>query len=632
MNRAPLLFIKGLKHHWGEGFTLSIDQWEVAQGTRVALIGPSGAGKSTLLMLLAGVLSPQEGEIWVLGTALHAMNESERRAWRASHIGLLAQSFAHIEHLSALENCKLPVQFRLRDTEFSHTEELKDLLKILKIEHLSHKRPNTLSQGEQQRFALARALLASPPLILADEPTAHLDPHATEQSLSLLQHPRSQGGLIVVTHDHSQLEGFDMVWRLTEGHLERVHGLEHLDQHSFTEQPEKLFFELHSSSTTRHSSTSAWTALMSFGLKATRYYWGRALTIALALALTLSIPFSLNQVGERLERRLLERAHHSPLVLGTPGSRFDLTLRSLYFKGAKLKPLTWQDLKSVYRIGGVEATPLHLRYRARGMPLVGTSLEYYELRQIQIQHGHLPQRLGEVVLSQRLAQKLKVQTGDFLSSDQKDLYNLASTYPIELEVVGIFFNQNSPDDEAIFTEIKTCWVIEGKGHGHQERQGQQGAELVMAQKLTGTNAQTIHFHGDMNTYPISSLLIFPKDERSHSLFKARAQHQTHWHITTPKTVIHELLKIIFKIKDLLNALSKGALVLTCVLALLISWLSFTIRAHEWRALALLGLKPIQILYAGVSELLGILVLSALLLFSSLLLIPYFETLVWSSLQ
>lgn len=627
----PLIEVKGLKHSWGEGFVLQIDEWRVAQGSRVALIGASGAGKSTLLSLLAGALEPQAGILKVLGAPLHELSEGARRAWRARHVGLLSQRFAHIEHLSALEGCALPVQLHLRpEGPRPYREELDDTLSALQLSALAHKRPSQLSQGEQQRFALARALLAEPPLILADEPTAHLDPLTAQETLALLQKPRDLGGLVVVTHDHELLDGFDEVWRLEEGGLRRVS-----TSQAHPAQPH--FARVEEADTPKPSGAHAappplmWGRLAYLGLKASAHYWGRSLALALSLALTASLPLGLSEVGGQLEQRLLERAQASPLLLGAPGSRFDLTLRSLYFKGEELQPLAWRDLKRSYQLGGVQAAPLHLRFSARGAPLVGTTVEYYELRGLTVSRGRLPQRLGEVTIGATLADRLSLRIGDRLMSDQQDLYNLAATYPVELEVVGLLERARSPDDEALFTDVKTCWVIEGRGHGHAQAAGQQGAELVIAQRLSGEGAAPVHFHGDMGSYPISSLLITPQDERAGSLFKARAAQHNGWHVTTPSEVIHELLKVIFRVKGLLGALGQGALALTLTLGALIAWLSFSLRASEWRSLGLLGLSRAQVAFAGTAELIWVMLLATLVLLTLLSFASTLEGLAWTFL-
>ena len=622
MSAPELLKVQGLRHRWGEGFELSIESWSLSLGERAALIGLSGAGKSTLLGLIAGLTAVQEGELWVLGAPLHAMTERARRAWRAQHVGLLAQSFELIEHLSAEENCALPLHFRLRPNRAPRGagEEREALLAELGLTALGAQRPSQLSQGERQRFALARALYGAPALTLADEPTAHLDPEGSARILKLLQRPRAEGGLLVVTHDQDQLDGFDSVWRVERGSLKLV---ERRVSPPLPQAPRSGSLE------ERRGGVGLW-PLALLGLKATRHYGKRALALALALALTAALPLGLQLAGERLERRLSERAASSPLVLGSPGSRFDLTLRSLYFRGASLKPLEWRDLKRVYQLGAVEAAPLHLRFSAGGAPLIGTSLEYYELRGLSFAEGRAPQRLGELVLGAELARQLKLELGGRLMSDQEELYNLASSYPVELEVVGILAPTQSPDDEAAFTDMKTCWVIEGRGHGHREVEGQQGAELVIAQRL-GSGSAPVHFHGDMNSYPVSSILIIPRDEREGSLFKARALQEPRWHITKPRAVVSELLALLFKLKAALSALSLGALCLTSALGALIAWLSFTLRAGEWRALAALGLSAPQVLWAGLTELLWIALLGLLILCASLWLLGPLERLIWSLL-
>ena len=188
---------------------------------------------------------------------------------------------------------------------------------------------------------------------------------------------------------------------------------------------------------------------------------------------------------------------------------------------------------------------------------------------------------------------------------------------MHLRVVGILNETGGPDDRGVFTDIKTTWVIEGVGHGHQKfKEGEiesdrpakissqvsnkqrpiieAGAALVTDQTITSTNQKRFHFHGDKGQFPISAVLIYPSNDRSASLVKARSKKQSHWQISVPKTIIAELLSLIFKIESLINALSRGILLITLGLGTLVIWLSVQLRAREWRSLSLLGVSKRQL--------------------------------------
>ena len=206
--------IQGLSFSYGDDFRLAIEELSVRKGERLAVVGPSGSGKTTLLNLLAGILHPQQGTISVDGQAIHGMSSRQLRTFRLRRLGLVFQEFELIEYLNTLDNILLP--YRLH-SELSITSEVKQRAKSLagrlEIGDKLSRFPANLSQGERQRVAICRAVIGSPSLLLADEPTGNLDPLNKHQVLDLLMSVVEQIGstLITVTHDHGLLERFDRV-------------------------------------------------------------------------------------------------------------------------------------------------------------------------------------------------------------------------------------------------------------------------------------------------------------------------------------------------------------------------------------------------------------------------------------
>ena len=198
---------------------IDIDSLSIARGERVLLRGPSGSGKSTLLNLLAGVLVPQAGTVRVMGTDLGKLGGAERDRLRADHIGYLFQVFNLIPYLSVLENVCLPCGFseRRRTRASQEGGSVQDaalrLLERLDM-HASDlvRRPVTsLSIGQQQRVAAARALIGAPELLIADEPTSALDADRRTAFVELLFEQCARDGttLIVASHDASLGAIFD---------------------------------------------------------------------------------------------------------------------------------------------------------------------------------------------------------------------------------------------------------------------------------------------------------------------------------------------------------------------------------------------------------------------------------------
>ncbi|HRH72475.1 MAG TPA: ABC transporter ATP-binding protein, partial [Zoogloea sp.] len=194
---------------------LTLSALDVDQGEQVFIQGDSGAGKSTLLNLIGGVLLPREGRIQILGQALDALSAPARDRFRVDHIGFIFQQFNLLPYLSALDNVLLPCRFsatRARRAGPRPVEAAHRLLEALEVDAGDAARPaSTLSVGQQQRVAAARALIGRPALVLADEPTSALDPRRQDAFLALLGKEVAAHGssLVLVSHDPRLASRFD---------------------------------------------------------------------------------------------------------------------------------------------------------------------------------------------------------------------------------------------------------------------------------------------------------------------------------------------------------------------------------------------------------------------------------------
>ncbi len=203
------------------GFELVIDELQIAIGEKVAFVGPSGSGKTTLLSLLAGISLPDSGMVRVGEKQLQQISDRGRRDFRISEIGFVFQQFELIDYLSSLENILLPYRINgsLRLTAPVRDQAI-ELAKSMGLADKLHRHPNRLSQGEQQRVAICRALINQPRLILADEPTGNLDPANKQLILRILLERLQLNGqtLVVVTHDTGILQSFDRVIDFSDFH------------------------------------------------------------------------------------------------------------------------------------------------------------------------------------------------------------------------------------------------------------------------------------------------------------------------------------------------------------------------------------------------------------------------------
>jgi putative ABC transport system ATP-binding protein len=206
---------------------LSIDQLHIEKNKSIFLRGNSGSGKSTLLSLLAGILLPQSGHIQILGQSLSALNGKARDKFRADHIGYIFQMFNLIPYLNVIENVTLPCYFselraqKVGKSDSDYVKEAKRLLERVGLAdtRILNKKINELSLGQQQRIAACGALIGSPELILADEPTSSLDASAQFDFLNLLTEEctANEATLIFVSHDERLASRFNQTLTLQNG-------------------------------------------------------------------------------------------------------------------------------------------------------------------------------------------------------------------------------------------------------------------------------------------------------------------------------------------------------------------------------------------------------------------------------
>ncbi|MBH1638169.1 ATP-binding cassette domain-containing protein [Stenotrophomonas maltophilia] len=222
MSAAPVISLEDVQFGYGTRLVLDIPRLWVEQGSSVLLRGISGGGKSTLLGLLAGVLLPGKGRVEVAGHALQDMGGAARDRFRADQLGVIFQQFNLLPFLTVRDNIALGLRFsRLRSARISGPldAEIARLLQALQLNpELMQRRAGTLSVGQQQRVAAARALIGRPALLLADEPTSALDREAACAFLQLMSAQCQAAGttVLVVSHDDSLQPLFDRTISLSE--------------------------------------------------------------------------------------------------------------------------------------------------------------------------------------------------------------------------------------------------------------------------------------------------------------------------------------------------------------------------------------------------------------------------------
>ena len=210
-----MISIQSLRFRYpGSSFKLSMPAFSVAQGEKLAIIGPSGSGKTTLLNLIAGIIVADSGKVQAGEVDVSQLGDAARRDFRIANIGFVFQNFQLLDYLSVLDNILHPFRIsRALELNRDVRNRALELAGQMGIADKLTQHPRQLSQGEQQRAAICRALLPQPRLILADEATGNLDPDNKQLILDMLFERVDEHGatLLAVTHDHELLSRFDQV-------------------------------------------------------------------------------------------------------------------------------------------------------------------------------------------------------------------------------------------------------------------------------------------------------------------------------------------------------------------------------------------------------------------------------------
>ena len=219
-----ILETKHLKKYYGQGDSLvkAVDDISISveKGEFVAIIGPSGSGKSTLLHILGAVDEPSSGKVFMDGKDVFKQNEEQLAIFRRRQVGLVYQFYNLIPVLDVVENITLPVQL---DGRKVNRERLREMVALLGLHGREKHLPNQLSGGQQQRVSIGRALMNSPSVVLADEPTGNLDSKNSQEIMELLKKSNKKYNqtLIMITHDENIALQADRIIAIEDGHITR---------------------------------------------------------------------------------------------------------------------------------------------------------------------------------------------------------------------------------------------------------------------------------------------------------------------------------------------------------------------------------------------------------------------------
>jgi putative ABC transport system permease protein len=341
-----------------------------------------------------------------------------------------------------------------------------------------------------------------------------------------------------------------------------------------------------------------------------------------SVALIVYLPIGLRVLVDQSSRQLTARAQATPLIIGAKGSQLELVLNTLYFRSDYPEIQRYQE--SIRVSDSRLAIPLYVRFHSQGHPIVGTTLEYFDFRALKVRTGRLPAVIGECVLGARVAAALQAQVGDHVISSPENLFDLAGVYPLKMRISGILEFSDSPDDDAIFVDLKTTWIIEGLGHGHQDLTAPEAASGILAREedrivanasvvqyteITQDNRDSFHFHGDLLDYPITAVIAVPHDQKSAAILQGRyLSPEGGAQIVRPTRVMEELLDTVLTVQNFVVA---GAIVVglaTLATVTLVFLLSLRLRRREMETLFKIGGGRLRVAAVMASEMAAVLVL------------------------
>ena len=346
-------------------------------------------------------------------------------------------------------------------------------------------------------------------------------------------------------------------------------------------------------------------------IKYLQFHRIRTLILVGSIGLILFLPAGLKKLITESEMQMMARADATPLIVGAKGNSTDLVINTLYFEQTEIDALNLRTIDALNGTGFGYSIPMVSFFKAREFSIIGTNLDYFHFRNLSVGEGRMLRYVGECVLGKRVAERLDLHPGDSLLSSPENFLDLAGVYPLEMEVVGILESSDTPDDFAVFTDLKTNWIIMGLGHGHQDLQNVNdptlvlerdstnvtaSAKLFLYNRVDGRDVGSFHFHGNIKDYPITSILFIPDSPKSATLLRGRFETgEMTDQIVIPSIVVDNLLQNIFRVKQIFNTVFILVGVATLFILGLIVMLTLRLRKDEMYTMFTIGSSRNKIL-------------------------------------
>ena len=356
----------------------------------------------------------------------------------------------------------------------------------------------------------------------------------------------------------------------------------------------------------------------------------RIKTIILILSITLIVflPAGLKILVGQSARSLTLRAESTPLIIGAKGSPLELVLNSLYFESDTPPQITFAESQRVTDSKLATAIPLYTRFSAHKFPIIGTTLDYFDFRELTVAEGRWMAVLGECALGSEVAASLDLGVGDSIVSSPESVFDLAGVYPLKMKIVGVLAPNDSADDRGIFVDLKTTWIIQGLAHGHQDLATPEAASGVLKRdgnvvtanasvmqftEITADNMDSFHFHGDPSGFPITAVIAAPHSDKAATLLRGQYLGDDELEqIVRPATVMRDLLATILTVQNYVIAGAMAIGLSALMTASLVFMLSLRLRKREIETMHRIGSAKVRVTVLLSLEIIIVLVTGILL--------------------
>ncbi len=346
-----------------------------------------------------------------------------------------------------------------------------------------------------------------------------------------------------------------------------------------------------------------------------------------SITLMLFLPAATRLLVEDSATALTSRADQTPLVLGARGSELELVLNTLYFHAESPAEIEYGALVDAQSMGFANFIPIHSKFQAQGAPIVGTSLDYFEFRALKIASGRQMGLLGECVIGANVATRLGLGPGDSIISSPETVFDIAGVYPLKMTIAGVLEAAGTADDAAVFVDVRTSWIIQGLGHGHADLAGPEARAAVLSRRddivtanasltqyaeITRDNISAFHFHGSAESFPLTSIIAVPPDQKKSTLLRGRYQDNELMQLVVQGNILDDLLETVFAVQ---NYVILGLAILslaTIAVITLVFLLSQQLRKGEFQTLLRIGASRSYVSVLITSEIGFVFSISALL--------------------